>query len=95
MLKDSLGGNSRTVMIATISPAADNYEETLSTLRWVNCGFDKIKKKLEILYENKKLNKNSKVFKLKIDRITLLFFFNFFIIVEGMLTGLPKSSTTL
>ncbi|VDN25393.1 unnamed protein product [Gongylonema pulchrum] len=34
LLKDSLGGNSRTVMVATISPAADNYEETLSTLRY-------------------------------------------------------------
>lgn len=31
--QDSLGGNSKTIMIATISPAADNYEETLSTLR--------------------------------------------------------------
>ena len=27
------GGNSRTTMIATISPADINYEETLSTLR--------------------------------------------------------------
>ncbi|EJW82283.1 hypothetical protein WUBG_06807 [Wuchereria bancrofti] len=36
LLKDSLGGNSRTVMIATISPAADNYEETLSTLRYAD-----------------------------------------------------------
>lgn len=33
LLKDSLGGNSRTVMVATLSPAEDNYEETLSTLR--------------------------------------------------------------
>ena len=32
LLKDSLGGNSKTAMIATISPAADNYEETLSTV---------------------------------------------------------------
>lgn len=31
-----MGGNSRTVMIATISPAADNYEETLSTLRYAD-----------------------------------------------------------
>ena len=31
--QDNLGGNSKTVMVATISPAADNYEETLSTLR--------------------------------------------------------------
>ena len=31
--QDNLGGNSKTVMVATVSPAADNYEETLSTLR--------------------------------------------------------------
>ncbi|KAJ3606514.1 hypothetical protein NHX12_026035 [Muraenolepis orangiensis] len=36
LLKDSLGGNSRTAMIATVSPAADNYEETLSTLRYAD-----------------------------------------------------------
>ena len=31
-----MGGNSKTVMIATLSPAADNYEETLSTLRYAD-----------------------------------------------------------
>nr|XP_022333940.1 kinesin-like protein KIF16B isoform X3 [Crassostrea virginica] len=36
LLKDSLGGNSRTIMIATISPADVNYGETLSTLRYAN-----------------------------------------------------------
>ncbi|XP_050097120.1 kinesin-like protein KIF13A isoform X2 [Anopheles aquasalis] len=36
LLKDNLGGNSRTVMLATLSPAADNYEETLSTLRYAD-----------------------------------------------------------
>uniref|UniRef100_A0A8C4UBX0 Kinesin family member 13A n=1 Tax=Falco tinnunculus TaxID=100819 RepID=A0A8C4UBX0_FALTI len=36
LLKDNLGGNSQTAMIATISPAADNYEETLSTLRYAD-----------------------------------------------------------
>ena len=36
MLKDNLGGNSKTVMVATVSPAADNYEETLSTLRYAD-----------------------------------------------------------
>ncbi|XP_037061656.1 kinesin-like protein KIF13A isoform X4 [Peromyscus leucopus] len=36
LLKDNLGGNSQTSMIATISPAADNYEETLSTLRYAD-----------------------------------------------------------
>lgn len=36
LLKDNLGGNSKTVMVATISPAADNYEETVSTLRYAD-----------------------------------------------------------
>eukprot|EP00071_Canis_lupus_P031306 XP_022264863.1 kinesin-like protein KIF16B isoform X6 [Canis lupus familiaris] len=36
LLKDSLGGNSKTIMIATISPADVNYGETLSTLRYAN-----------------------------------------------------------
>jgi Kinesin motor domain len=36
ILQDSLGGNSKTVMIATISPALDNAEETLTTLRYAN-----------------------------------------------------------
>ncbi|CAH2328525.1 stAR-related lipid transfer 9 [Pelobates cultripes] len=34
LLKDSLGGNSKTVMIATVSPASTSYNETLSTLRY-------------------------------------------------------------
>ncbi|XP_067297022.1 kinesin-like protein KIF16B isoform X2 [Pseudorasbora parva] len=36
LLKDSLGGNSKTIMIATVSPADINYGETLSTLRYAN-----------------------------------------------------------
>ncbi|XP_025046784.2 kinesin-like protein KIF13B isoform X3 [Pelodiscus sinensis] len=36
LLKDSLGGNSKTAMVATVSPAADNYDETLSTLRYAD-----------------------------------------------------------
>lgn len=35
-MQDNLGGNSKTVMIATVSPAADNYEETLSTLSYAD-----------------------------------------------------------
>ncbi|MGH0139527.1 UNVERIFIED_CONTAM: hypothetical protein FKN15_022116 [Acipenser sinensis] len=34
LLKESLGGNSKTAMIATISPAASYVEESLSTLRY-------------------------------------------------------------
>ena len=34
LLSDSLGGNSKTFMIATISPSSTNFNETLSTLRY-------------------------------------------------------------
>lgn len=34
MLQDSLGGNTKTLMIASVSPAEDNYDETISTLRY-------------------------------------------------------------
>uniref|UniRef100_A0A8C1JGW0 Kinesin family member 14 n=1 Tax=Cyprinus carpio TaxID=7962 RepID=A0A8C1JGW0_CYPCA len=34
LLKESLGGNSKTTMIATLSPAASNMDESLSTLRY-------------------------------------------------------------
>ncbi len=36
LLQDSLGGNTKTVMIAAVSPADSNFEETLSTLRYAN-----------------------------------------------------------
>ncbi|XP_050359446.1 kinesin-like protein KIF3A [Nymphalis io] len=36
LLQDSLGGNSKTVMIATVGPADSNYVETISTLRYAN-----------------------------------------------------------
>ncbi|PUZ77483.1 hypothetical protein GQ55_1G375200 [Panicum hallii var. hallii] len=36
LLQDSLGGNSKTVMIACISPADINAEETINTLKYAN-----------------------------------------------------------
>ncbi|XP_015171763.1 PREDICTED: kinesin-like protein KIF18A [Polistes dominula] len=36
LLKDSLGGNCQTVMIANISPSNLNYEDTYNTLRYAN-----------------------------------------------------------
>ncbi|XP_066301199.1 kinesin-like protein KIF28 [Branchiostoma lanceolatum] len=36
LLKNALGGNSKTIMIAAISPADINYDETLSTLRYAD-----------------------------------------------------------
>ena len=35
-MQDSLGGNSKTLMIANVSPAALNFEETVSTLRFAD-----------------------------------------------------------
>ena len=35
LLQNALGGNSKTIMIAALSPADINYDETLSTLRYV------------------------------------------------------------
>lgn len=34
MLKDSLGGNCRTVMIVTIAPSSNQFEETINTLKY-------------------------------------------------------------
>lgn len=34
LLKDSLGGNCKTVMFATISPDPENLEESISTARF-------------------------------------------------------------
>eukprot|EP00035_Acanthoeca_spectabilis_P004255 m.101294 g.101294 ORF g.101294 m.101294 type:complete len:1152 (+) comp12506_c0_seq2:67-3522(+) len=36
LLKDNLGGNAKTVMIAAVSPSVDNLDETISTLRYAN-----------------------------------------------------------
>jgi len=36
LLRDCLGGNARCVMIAALSPASVNYDETLSTLRFAD-----------------------------------------------------------
>ncbi|XP_065844542.1 kinesin-II 95 kDa subunit-like isoform X1 [Oscarella lobularis] len=47
LLEDSLGGNAKTVMVATIGPADYNFEETLTTLRYANRAKD-IKNKPKI-----------------------------------------------
>ncbi|XP_062827399.1 kinesin-like protein KIF17 isoform X2 [Anolis carolinensis] len=36
VLQDSLGGNTKTLMIACLSPADNNYDESLSTLRYAH-----------------------------------------------------------
>jgi len=47
LLKDSIGGNSMTVFLATISPAHINYNQTLSTLRYASSA-KRIKNKVTI-----------------------------------------------
>jgi kinesin family protein 3/17 len=36
LLQDSLGGNTKTIMIANLGPADFNFDETLTTLRYAN-----------------------------------------------------------
>ncbi|XP_039604727.1 kinesin-like protein KIF3C isoform X1 [Polypterus senegalus] len=36
LLQDSLGGNAKTIMVATLGPSSYNYDETLTTLRYAN-----------------------------------------------------------
>ncbi|KNE61495.1 hypothetical protein AMAG_06314 [Allomyces macrogynus ATCC 38327] len=36
LLQDSLGGNSQTLMLACVSPADSNFQETLNTLKYAN-----------------------------------------------------------
>ncbi|XP_041814425.1 kinesin-like protein KIF3C isoform X2 [Chelmon rostratus] len=36
LLQDSLGGNAKTVMVATLGPSSQHYDETLTTLRYAN-----------------------------------------------------------
>ena len=46
MLKDSIGGNCRTVMISNVSPSSMTYEDTYNTLRYADRA-KKIKIKLK------------------------------------------------
>ena len=70
LLKDSLGGNSKTVMVATVSPASDNYEESLSTLRYA----DRAKKIVNHAVINE--DPNSKVSMVLIFHNSILIFHN-------------------
>ena len=36
LLQDSLGGNTKTVMVANVGPADYNFDETITTLRYAN-----------------------------------------------------------
>lgn len=68
ILQNSLGGNSRTVIIANISPSIENYEETISTIQFAK----RVKKVKVIIEPNKNLNEevDSKVSNKIIQKLT-------------------------
>lgn len=57
LLRESLGGNSKTIMLAAISPADINYGETLSTLHYANRAKNIMNKAIVNEDENVKLIK--------------------------------------
>ena len=61
ILQESLGGNSRTTLIITCSPAIYNIEETISTLRF-GVGAKKIKNKAKV---NEEISKKQLLIELK------------------------------
>lgn len=50
LLKDSLGGNTKTIMIACVSPSMLSYDETLNTMKYA-CRARKIEK---VVHQNVK-----------------------------------------
>ena len=69
LLQDSLGGNSKTVMIANIGPANYNYEESLTTLRYASRAKN-IKNKPRVNEDPK--DALLKQFQLEIERLKML-----------------------
>ncbi|EAS00681.2 kinesin motor catalytic domain protein (macronuclear) [Tetrahymena thermophila SB210] len=68
ILKDSLGGNCKTVMIANISTELDNFEETISALRFSQ----RVGQLENEIHKNQKLDLNSMVEKLEQEKQQLL-----------------------
>ena len=63
LLSDSLGGNSKTVMIAACGPAASNCEETISTLRFA-ARVKAVKNKPKVCVKN-----NPKIWRFRVLRL--------------------------
>ncbi|KAL4488373.1 hypothetical protein ABPG72_019223 [Tetrahymena utriculariae] len=68
ILKDSLGGNCKTVMIANISTELDNFEETISALRFSQ----RVGQLENEIHKNQKLDLNSMVERLEQEKQQLL-----------------------
>lgn len=58
LLRDSLGGNSNTLMIACISPAESDLTETLSTLKYANRAL-RVKNKVSVTHERRAIDSNA------------------------------------
>ena len=94
LLQDSLGGNSHTLMIACVSPADTNLEETISTLRYADRA-RKIKNK-PIVNQDGKDAENAKlrreIAELKIQLLNnggiIQIFVNFFFLFENLVNFL-------
>jgi len=65
LLQDSLGGNSKTVMIANVSPVACNLSETLSTLRFAS-GAKLVKNRV---LANEDITGDARLLKLEISKL--------------------------
>ena len=66
LLQDSLGGNTKTVMLAALSPADYNYDETLSTLRYADRA-----KSIKNSYLSNNLSNNNPLSKRMIEEFNL------------------------
>lgn len=69
LLQDSLGGNSRTLMIACVSPADVNFEETLTTLKYADRA-KRIRNRAVINREEEKMQSDMRVMREEIDKLT-------------------------
>jgi len=75
LLQDSLGGNTKTMMVANCGPADYNYEETLSTLRYAY--------RAKSIKNKPRINEDPKVF--------LLFFcFEYYLLERHLLNVVPR-----
>lgn len=83
LLQDSLGGNTKTLMVACISPADNNYDETLSTLRYAN--------RAKNIKNKPKINEDPKEALLREYQEEIL---RLKILIESQATLVPKSAGT-
>ena len=73
LLKDSIGGNCRTVMIANVSPSAETFEDTFNTLKYADRAKKiKISLKANVLNVNFQLGQYNKIVEDLRSQITVL-----------------------